>query len=45
MATNAAEIAAEYPPGTPLRPRFDDTTDKWSFTPEGLTTPNLLENS
>ena len=35
MATGAAEIAAEYPPGTRLRPRFDNTTDEWSFTPRG----------
>ena len=45
MATHAAEIAAEYPPGTRLRPRFDNTTDAWSFTPEGLTAPNLLDSS
>jgi hypothetical protein len=35
MATGAAEIAADYPPGTRLRPRFDHTTDGWIFTPEG----------
>jgi hypothetical protein len=35
MATGAAKIAADYPPGTRLRPRFDDTTDGWIFTPEG----------
>ena len=41
MATYAAEIAAEYPPGTRLRPRFDNTTDEWSFNPEGPTAPNF----
>ena len=35
MATCAAEIAADYPPGTRLRPRFDHRTDGWIFTPEG----------
>jgi hypothetical protein len=41
MATYAAEIAAEYPPGTRIRPRFDNTTDEWIFTLERLTAPNL----
>jgi hypothetical protein len=30
----AADMAAGYPPGTRLRPRFDHADEAWVFTPE-----------
>jgi hypothetical protein len=45
IATGAAEVAAEYPPGTRLRPRFDNTSDDWIFTLERLRPLNLPKNS
>jgi hypothetical protein len=31
MAANAAEIAAQYPPGTQLRADYDRESDEWTF--------------